>query len=108
MYYNDTIAKDFDIVKIVDDTHIWFKLEKVFFCFAKDVYIAQCYVVVVPGNTRLDVDTFHVLANNIAGYQSDDDKCIIICGDFNICTAQQPDYAIIDIQRNVPLPLVCG
>ena len=51
------------------------------------MYIALCYI--VPGNTRQYVDTFAVLANDIAGYQSGDDKHIIICGDFNARTAQQ-------------------
>ena len=39
MYYKDTIAKGFDVVKIVGDTHKWFKLDKVIFGFAKDEYI---------------------------------------------------------------------
>ena len=52
----------------------------------------------VPGNTRQDVDTLNVLANGTAGYQSDNVKHIIMCGDFNARTAEQPDYVINDIQ----------
>jgi len=53
---------------------IWFKLKTVF-CFTKEEYIALCYM--VPGNRRQDVDTFDVLANDIAGYQSGDDKRLL-------------------------------
>ena len=91
------------ILKNTNPEYQWVKLEKDFFNFSKDLYI--CLVYYPPSGSvytqGLDKDILDCIEKDLINYQELGN--VLLCGDFNARTGQEPDLIIHDDDRYTPI-----
>ena len=89
IFVNHNLTEGIHVLKHHEDMSVWLKLDKHYFGLAKDLLIANVYV--VPENSvHLCHDAFDLLREDLCGFTLHSD--CLICGDFNARTNVLPDY----------------
>jgi len=96
LYIRNSLCKGVSVVRNHFDTIIWLKLDKLFFNFTDDVYIAGVYMWVEgpPAYNVVNEDLFDILQNDVHFFQSFDST--LLCGDCNARVGDRKYYIECD------------
>ena len=98
------LSEGVKFIKHRDDILVWLKLDKNFFGLAKDLYVANVYI--VPEiSVYLCHDAFHILQDDLGGFPTNSD--FLVCGDYNARTNVVPNFiGEVSNGNNGDLPVI--
>jgi hypothetical protein len=92
------IRKGISVLQNTNTEFQWLKLKKDFFQFKTDIYLCLVYI---PPHTQNNIDILELMEKDIIKYRGMGD--IILTGDFNARTGNEPDYIKGDSASHIPI-----
>ena len=110
VFLSDRISKHVQFVKASDDaSYLWFKMHNVVLD-CPDIYFCVCYMsqkkdfLDLQKNTPTAICPYECLQKDVLEFQCQGAQ-ILVCGDFNARTAEEPDF--LRTGRAAVLPAYC-
>ena len=100
VYVKDSIAHGVYREKSGSDDILWLKFDKNVLNLDQDLFL--CNVYISPQGSNMGHDTKECLEIEIANFSQE--GRVLVCGDTNSRTGNEPDYIEQDSQQYVPLP----
>ena len=91
IYIKNEISKGVTILPETNSEYRWIRLNKSFFNMSHDIYICTVYISNGSFGAKNNDDILMLIENDIARFNRNGSK-IIVCGDFNARTCNDPDY----------------